>query len=443
MANRNHTGATTSEPVSRRKLLKSGAAAASTAALMSAARAAFPSGAFAQAAGPEVKKATLGFIALTDFAPLAVAKEKGIFAKYGMPDVEVAKQASWGATRDNIVLGGEGGGIDGAHILTPMPYLITSGRVTQNNQPVPMYILARLNLNGQCISVAKAHVGTGAALNSAPLAAEFKKMVAAGKEVKCAMTFPGGTHDMWIRYWLAAGGIDPDKDVQTIVVPPPQMVANMKVGTMEAFCVCEPWNDQLAHQGIGYTALTTGELWNKHPEKSFGLRASWVDKNPKAAQALLMAVMEAQMWCEKAENREEMCQIIAKRQWMNAPYEDIIDRAKGRFVYGDGRVVENHPQMMRYWADFASYPFQSHDLWFLTENIRWGYQPADLDTKALIKKVNREDLWREAAKTLGVPANEIPTSTSRGKETFFDGKVFDPENPAAYLASLNIKKATA
>ena len=443
MANRNHTGATTSEPVSRRKLLKSGAAAASTAALMSAARAAFPSGAFAQAAGPEVKKATLGFIALTDFAPLAVAKEKGIFAKYGMPDVEVAKQASWGATRDNIVLGGEGGGIDGAHILTPMPYLITSGRVTQNNQPVPMYILARLNLNGQCISVAKAHVGTGAALNSAPLAAEFKKMVAAGKEVKCAMTFPGGTHDMWIRYWLAAGGIDPDKDVQTIVVPPPQMVANMKVGTMEAFCVCEPWNDQLAHQGIGYTALTTGELWNKHPEKSFGLRASWVDKNPKAAQALLMAVMEAQMWCEKAENREEMCQIIAKRQWMNAPYEDIIDRAKGKFVYGDGRVVENHPQMMRYWADFASYPFQSHDLWFLTENIRWGYQPADLDTKALIKKVNREDLWREAAKALDVPASQIPTGTSRGKETFFDGKVFDPENPAAYLASLNIKKATA
>src|SRR5258708_1623997 len=182
--------------VSRRRLLQSGAAAASAAALVSALRAAFPAGAAAQGAGPEVTKATFGFIALTDFAPLAVANEKGIFAKYGMPDVEVAKQASWGATRDNIVLGGEGGGIDGAHILTPMPYLITSGRVTQNNQPVPMYILARLNVNGQCISVAKAHMGTGAALNSAPLAAEFKKMIAAGKEVKCAMTFPGGTHDM-------------------------------------------------------------------------------------------------------------------------------------------------------------------------------------------------------------------------------------------------------
>src|SRR5262245_42061356 len=140
--------------VSRREILKSASTVIGTAALFNAVRSAFPSGAFAQAKGPEVTKATLGFIALTDFAPLAIAKEKGRFAKYGVPDVEVAKQASWGATRDNIVLGGTGGGIDGAHILTPMPYLITSGRVTQNNQQVPMYILARLNQNGQCISVA-------------------------------------------------------------------------------------------------------------------------------------------------------------------------------------------------------------------------------------------------------------------------------------------------
>jgi nitrate/nitrite transport system substrate-binding protein len=425
---------------SRRQFIVKGAALTGTAALFAAVRSAFPAGAFAQGAGPEVKKATLGFIALTDANPLFVAKEKGLFAKYGMPDVEVAKQASWGATRDNIVLGGAGGGIDGAHILTPMPYLITSGRVTQNNQPVPMYITARLNLNGQCISVAKAHLPTGTKLDSSALKDSFKKMVAAGKEVKCANTFPGGTHDMWIRYWLAAGGIDPDKDVQTITVPPPQMVANMKVGTMEAFCVCEPWNGQLVNQGIGYTALTTGELWKGHPEKSLGMRADWVDKNPKAMQALLMAVMEAQQWCDEPGNADEMSQIASKRQWINAPFADLIDRAKGKFAYGDGRTVEKHPDMMKYWVDHTSYPFQSHDLWFLTENQRWGYQPPDLDTAALIKKVNREDLWREAAKSLGVAAKDIPAGTSRGKETFFDGKVFDPDNPKAYLASLSIKK---
>ena len=120
------------------------------------------------------------------------------------------------------------------------------------------------------------------------------------------MTFPGGTHDVWIRYWLAAGGIDPDKDVSTIVVPPPQMVANMKVGNMDAFCVGEPWGDQLVHQDIGFTACMTGEIWKNHPEKSLGMRADWVDKNPKAAMAVLMAVMEAQQWCEKMENKEEL-----------------------------------------------------------------------------------------------------------------------------------------
>ncbi|MCD6074185.1 MAG: nitrate-binding protein NrtA precursor, periplasmic [Rhodospirillales bacterium] len=424
----------------RRQMLKTTVGAVSTAALLSAVRATFPAGAFAQAKGPETTKATLGFIALTDANPLFVAKEKGMFAKYGVPDVEVAKQASWGATRDNLVLGGGGGGIDGAHILTPMPYLISSGRVTQNNQPVPMYILARLNLNGQCISVANAHLPTGTKLDSAPLKSVFAKMVASGKEVKVAMTFPGGTHDMWIRYWLAAGGIDPDKDISTIVVPPPQMVANMKVGNMDAFCVGEPWGDQLVHQDIGYTACMTGEIWKDHPEKSLGMRADWVDKNPKAAMAVLMAVMEAQQWCDKMENKDELANIIGKRQWFNVPPSDINARIKGDIDYGDGRKVKGSDQLMTFWARSASYPFQSHELWFLTENQRWGKLPMDLNTKAIIGKVNREDLWREAAKNISAAVADIPKSTSRGKETFFDGKVFDPADPKAYLASLQIKK---
>ena len=425
--------------ISRRKFLEG---TASTAAVIGAAQTQFPGGAFAQGAGPEVKGAKLGFIALTDAAPLFVAKEKGIFAKYGVPETEVLKQASWGATRDNIVLGSEGNGIDGAHILTPMPYLISAGKVTQNNVPTPMYILARLNLNGQCISVGKEYADIRVGVDTKDFKVALDKKKASGKSIKAANTFPGGTHDLWIRYWLAAGGIDPDKDIETITVPPAQMVANMKVGTMDCFCVCEPWNHQLVNQKIGYTAITTGELWNLHPEKSLGMRASWVDKNPRAAQAVLMATMEAQQWCEKPENHAEVAAICAKRQWINCPVADVTDRVKGKFDYGiPGKVVEKHPQMMRYWNDFASYPFQSHDMWFITEDIRWAKFEATVDAKALIKKVNREDLWREAAKTLSVPASQIPTSTSRGKETFFDGKVFDPENPAAYLKSLTIKRA--
>ncbi len=389
---------------------------------------------------PEVTTAKLGFIALTDAAPLIIAKEKGFFEKYGMKDVEVAKQASWGATRDNLVLGSQGGGIDGAHILTPIPYLMTTGKVTKG-QPVPMYILARLNTNGQGISVANTYKDLKVGVDSSPLKEAFAKSKAAGKELKCAVTFPGGTHDMWMRYWLAAGGIDPDKEVSTIVVPPPQMVANMKVGTMETFCVGEPWNAQLVNQGLGYTAITTGEFWKDHPEKALGMRADWVDKYPKAAKALTMAVLEAQQWCDKAENKVEMCDIISKREWLKVPAKDIVERAKGNFDFGNGKTLENSPLLMKFWSDNASYPYQSHDLWFLTENIRWGYLPGDTDTKALVKKVNREDIWREAAKALNVASAEIPSSPSRGVETFFDGVKFDPENPTAYLKSLKIKKA--
>jgi nitrate/nitrite transport system substrate-binding protein len=248
---------------------------------------------------------------------------------------------------------------------------------------------------------------------------------------------------VWIRYWLAAGGIDPDKDVSTIVVPPPQMVANMKVGNMDAFCVGEPWGDQLVHQDIGFTACMTGEIWKNHPEKSLGLRADWVDKNPKAAMAMLMAVMEAQQWCDKMENKDELATIIGKRQWFNVPPADIVNRIKGNIDYGDGRKVANSDQLMKFWTGGVSYPYQSHELWFLTENQRWGKLPADLDTKAIIAKVNREDLWRTAAKNIGAAGSDVPRTTSRGKETFFDGKVFDPEDPKAYLASLQIKKVAA
>ncbi len=421
--------------ISRRSILKTSA----TVALLGAVRTAFPSGAFAATAGPEVTGVKLGYIALTDAAPLIIAKEKGLFAKYGLPDVEVAKQASWGATRDNLVLGGAANGIDGAHILTPMPYLISAGKVTQNNVPVPMSILARLNLDSQGISVAKDYAGTGVGLDASKLKEAFAAKKAGGGEVKVAMTFPGGTHDLWIRYWLAAGGIDPDKDVSTIVVPPPQMVANMKVGNMDAFCVGEPWNEQLVNQGIGFTACTTGELWKGHPEKALALRSDWIEANPNATKALLMAVMEAQQWADSMDNKEEMAAILGKRQWFNVPPKDVLGRLKGTINYGNGRLVENTGLEMKFWKEHASYPFKSHDTWFLTENIRWGKLPGDTDIKALVDKVNREDIWRAAAKDLGVAAADIPAGTSRGPETFFDGKVFDPENPQAYLASLAIK----
>jgi len=422
---------------SRRSLIRAAAGAGAMSGL-------WPIAGRAQGGAPETTAAKLGFIALTDAAPLFVADEKGFFKKHGMTQVEVLKQSSWGATRDNLVLGSKSGGIDGAHILTPMPYLITTGAVTANNVPVPMTILARLNLGGQCISVGNEYRDLKVGVDSREFRkALLAKRVKTGKPVNAAMTFPGGTHDLWLRYWMAAGGVDPNRDVNTIVVPPPQMVANMKVGSMDTFCVCEPWNHQLIHQKIGYTAATTSELWMNHPEKAFAMRADYVAANPNATKALVKAIMEAQMYCEEPKHRVEVAEICARRRWINAPLEDIVDRMKGDFDYGTGRVVSNSPHQMRYWKDFASYPFRSHDLWFLTENIRWGYLPPGLDLQALVARVNREDIWRAAARELGVAARDIPASTSRGVEKFFDGKVFDPVNPKKYLDSLEIKNIKA
>jgi nitrate/nitrite transport system substrate-binding protein len=426
--------------MSRRTFLKS---TGSTAAVIAAAKASFIGGAhIAHAAGPEVTGTKLGYIALTDASPLIIAKEKGFFAKFGVPDMEILKQASWGATRDNMALGTKANGIDGAHLLRPKVHLYTTGKVIQNNQPLPMYTLLNLNFDCQGLSVSNEYKELNVGTDCSALREAFAAKKAAGKEVKVAMTFPGGTHDLWIRYWLAAGGIDPDRDVSTIVVPPAQMVANMKVGNMDAFCVGEPWNEQLVNQDIGFTAATTGEIWFKHPEKVLGMRADWVDANPQATLAIMMAVMEAQQWCEKMENKQEMAEIIGRRQWFNVPVADIIGRIKGDINYGRGRVVKGTNLLMKFWGTSGdvSYPWKSLDTWFVTENIRWGKFEPSIDIKALVDRTNRSDLWTQAAKTLGV-AN-LPTGDSRGVERFFDGKVFDPADPQAYLRSLSIKRAT-
>lgn len=426
----------TQAALSRRTLLKS---AAGTLATVAAARALIPGGAWAATPAPEVTGARLGYIALTDSAPLIIAKEKGLFDKYGLPDVAVEKQASWGATRDNMALGSAGGGIDGAHLLRPNVHLYATGKVMQNGQPLPMYTLLNLNENCQGISVSNTYKDLGAGLDSAPLREAFAAKKAGGTPAAVAMTFPGGTHDLWIRYWLAAGGIDPTQDVDLITVPPPQMVANMKVGNMDAFCVGEPWNEQLVHQNIGFTAATTSELWLRHPEKVLGMRADWVDANPNATIALMMAVMEAQQWCEKMENKEEMAKIVSSRQWYNVPVKDIVGRIRGDINYGNGREEKGTPFLMRFWGEKGetSYPWKSLDSWFITENKRWGTFAGDLDAKALIDATNRSDLWLQAAALLGLDTTGF--GDSRGVETFFDGKTFDPENPQAYLDSLSIK----
>ncbi len=221
---------------------------------------------------------------------------------------------------------------------------MTAG-ITPSGKPLAMNILARLNVNGQGISLANIYQSAQVGLKSVKLNNEVEQAKAKGlgRRLKVAMTFPGGTHDLWIRYWLAAGGIDPDKDVSMFVVPPPQMVANLKTGIMHMLCVGQPWNAQIIRRKVGHSALTTGQLWQDHLEKALAMREDWVKTYPKAAQAMLMAVLEAQIWCDKMANKEEMCQIVSVRKYFNVPAKDILERTKSNFDFGDGKVLRNSP----------------------------------------------------------------------------------------------------
>ena len=395
---------------------------------------------------PETTQVKLGFMPIFESAPLIIAKEKGFFAKYGMTDAEISKQANWGSARDNVEIGSAGGGIDGGQWQMPMPYLISEGLITKNGVKVPMYVLAMLNTQGNGIAIAKTQANKNISLDISKAKDYIQGLKKAGTPFRAAYTFPKVNQDFWIRYWLAAGGINPDQDVSLLTVPAAQTVANMKTGTMEGFSTGDPWPGRLIKDDIGFVAALTAQIWPSHPEEYLGMRADWVDKNPKATKAILKAVMDAQQWCDKPENRKELAQIVAKASYFNVPAATLEPMFMGKYIMGDGQPdIDDFNMAVRYWKTdkgSVSYPYKSLDLWFLTESVRWGFLPKTYleSSKNLIDKVNRSDLWKEAAKEAGIPAADIPTGDSRGVEKFFDGKVFDPANPKAYLDSLAIKK---
>lgn len=396
---------------------------------------------------PEITGIKLGYLPIVESAPLIVGKQKGFFAKYGMTDVEVSKQANWGSARDNVEIGSKAGGIDGGQWQMPMPYLISEGLITKNNVKIPMYVLAMLNTQGNGIAIAKSQEGKSIGLDVSKAKDYILGLKQSGKPFRAAYTFPKVNQDFWIRYWLAAGGINPDTDVNLMTVPAAQTVANMKTGSMEGFSTGDPWPARIVGDGIGFMAALTSQIWEYHPEEYFAMRGDWVDKNPKATKAILKGLMEAQQWCDVKENRPEMAKILSTASYFNVPATVLEPMLLGTYIMGDNQPeIQDYQKAAMYWKSprgSVSYPYKSLDLWFLTESVRWGFLPAstlDNNAKALIDKVNRSDLWKEAAKEAGIPESDIPTTDSRGVEKFFDGKEFDPENPKAYLDSLAIKK---
>lgn len=399
-------------------------------------------------AGLEAKTISLGFLPILEAAPLVIGVEKGFFAKHGL-DVQLSKQANWGAARDNVVLGSAGGGIDGGQWQLPMPQMISEGALT-NGKKVPMVILAMLMSQGNGIAAAETVKDGNLTVDLAKSSPGFfdKFNQKEGRKFRAAYTFPKANQEFWIRWWLAAGGVDPDKSVELLTVPTPETLQGMRNGSMEAFSTGDPWPSRIVRDRIGYLAATTSQMWPVHPEEYLAVRADWVDKHPKAAVALLKGLIEAQMWLDKPENKAEAAAILSSRKWYNVPKEVLEESLKGQYKIGVQGTPVNDPKLAPlYWASdrgVISYPYKSLTLWFLIESMRWKFYPGVVDTieqaKALNDKVTREDLWKQAAQEVGVPAKDIPSGSSRGKETFFNGIVYDPENPQAYLDSLKIKK---
>lgn len=400
---------------------------------------------------PEVATVKLGYIAIAESAPLIIAKEKGFFDRHGMTDVAVSKQASWGAARDNIEIGSSGGGIDGGQWQMPMPQLISEGLITKGNRKIPMLSLAQLSTQGNGIAIATQHKARGFGLDVSGAGDYVREMKATGTPFKAAYTFPRVNQDFWIRYWLAAGGIDPTKDIDLIAVPAAQTVASMRTGSMDGFSTGDPWPSRILRdrRKFGFLAVLTAQIWPAHPEEYFAMREDWVRKHPMATKAVLKAIMEAQMWCDDPKNRVEMTAILGQRKYFNVPSEILIGSYSGEYILGDEfKPVKDDAYAIRYWKDArgsVSYPYKSHDLWFLTESVRWGFLPEGIlgEADRIINAVSGDKYWREAAQELGIPAKDIPSTASRGIEKFFDGAEFNPEKPKAYLDSLRIKTIKA
>src|SRR5687768_9133056 len=369
-------------------------------------------GAAAYAAdAPEHPDINFGIIALTDCSPIVIAHEKGLFKKHGINST-VTKIASWAAIRDALA----NGTTQATHMLIGMPIASTIGLGGAPKKP--MVIPWLLNRNGQAISLKKELKGKVAA-DPKPLKQHVEEAKSAGTPMTFAMTFPPGTHAMWTRYWLGAGGINPDKDVSLVTIPPAQMVANMRVGKMDGFCVGEPWNAKTIADGIGYTAITTQELWKDHPEKVCAFTADFAERNPKTVKAVLKALHEASIWLDDLGNRPEQCEIVSKAAYVNCPKDLILGRMLGKYDYGDGRKTDD-PNYMIFSQRNCNYPQAKFCTWWLTQFRRWGMVDAAPDYDAVARQVMRADLYEEAMKELGYAhggANVKP-------EKFFDGKVF-------------------
>jgi len=413
----------------------------------------------------EKEQIKLGFIKLTDMAPLAIAYEKGFFEDEGLY-VTLEPQANWKVVLDRVITGE----LDGSHMLAGQPLGATIGIGTK----AELITAYSMDLNGNAITVsnqvwsmlkpslpADAHGSPTHPIKADALKGVVDKFKAEGKPFKMAMVFPVSTHNYELRYWLAAGGLNPGfygpndvsgqirADVQLSVTPPPQMPATLEAGTINGYCVGEPWNQQAIAKGVGVPIVTDAEIWKNNPEKVFGVTKAWAEKNPNTHLAIIKALMRAGMWLDanNGANRKEAAQILSRSEYVGADYRVIASSMTGTFEFGKGDVRQV-PDFNVFFRYNATYPYVSDAIWYLTQMRRWGQiaeAKADDWYAATAKQVYRPDVYLKAAQLLieegKAKKEDFPFASDGYRATtkeFIDGVEYDGHQPNAYLQKFAI-----
>lgn len=377
----------------------------------------------------------VGFIPLMDCAPLAVAVEKGFAAEQGL-DLRLVRETSWANIRDRVVVGH----FDAAHMLGPMAIASTLG---VGHLKVPMAAPLSLGLGGNAITVSlrvwELMMAEGATLSATPRAlGEALRTVVRARErahkqpFTFAMVYPFSSHNYELRYWLAACGIDPDRDVRLVVIPPPLLVDAMREGQIDGFCVGEPWNSLAVSVGVGCFALPTTAIWRLSPEKVLGCRLEWAQRHPDRLQALVRALYKSALWCEQPENHGELSRLLAEPRFVGAPAEILLRGLSNRLRLQPGGEPQHLSQFYVPASQAATFPWVSHALWFYSQMVRWGQIAFDPEHVAQVRATYRPDLYRLAlAKTTtNIPVVDLKVECE--PDGFFDGVRFDPADLSSY-----------
>ncbi|MBD2577338.1 nitrate ABC transporter ATP-binding protein [Oscillatoria sp. FACHB-1406] len=376
--------------------------------------------------GLEKVNLEIGFIPLTDCAPLVVAKEKGFFEKHGLTQVKLIREPSWKVISEGL----REGRLDAAQVVAGMPISITLGM--GGNDPVPMVTALTMSRNGNAITFSKKLYDQGIRT-----LADFKAAIDRDPDTvhTLGMVHPSSMHNLMLRHWLASGGIDPDRDVNITVIPPAQMVANLKAGNISGYCVGEPWNSRAVNEGIGFVIATDLDIWSGHLEKVLTAREDWAAKYPQTHLALVKALLEACEYCDDRRNREEILQFLCRPEYVGA---DPVDLRPG-FIDPYDRGTDELQVLDRYNQFFVAKtncPKRTEALWVLTQMARWGITSFPRNWLDIVERVRRVDVYTEAATQLDLPALE----PDRRPIQFTDGTTFNPDDPIEYLNRLEIKR---